>query len=49
MTRILFALFALLATASAQAQAWAAGVHYAVIPTQRTNVPAGKVEVLEVF
>ena len=49
MTRILFALLALLATASAQAQAWAAGVHYAVIPTQRTNVPAGKVEVLEVF
>jgi len=49
MTRILFALLALLATASAQAQAWAAGVHYAVIPTQRTNVPAGKVEVMEVF
>ena len=49
MTRILFALLALLGTASAQAQAWAAGVHYAVIPTQRTNVPAGKVEVMEVF
>jgi protein dithiol oxidoreductase (disulfide-forming) len=49
MTRILFALVALVATASAQAQAWSAGVHYAVIPTQRTNVPAGKVEVMEVF
>jgi len=49
MTRILFVLLALFATASAQAQAWAAGVHYSVIPTQRTNVPAGKVEVMEVF
>ena len=26
-----------------------AGKHYTVIPTQRTNVPAGKVEVMEVF
>ena len=49
MTRILFVLLALFATASAQAQAWAAGVHYSVIPTQRTDVPAGKVEVMEVF
>ena len=49
MTRILFVVLALFATASAQAQAWAAGVHYSVIPTQRTNVPAGKVEVMEVF
>jgi thiol:disulfide interchange protein DsbA len=49
MTRILFVVLALFATASAQAQAWTAGVHYDVIPTQRTNVPAGKVEVLEVF
>ena len=49
MTRILFVVLALFATAAAQAQAWAPGVHYAVIPTQRTNVPAGKVEVLEVF
>jgi len=49
MTRILFALAALVATSSVQAQAWTAGVHYSVIPTQRTNVPAGKVEVLEVF
>ena len=49
MTRILFVALALFAASSAQAQAWSAGVHYAVIPTQRTNVPAGKVEVLEVF
>jgi len=28
---------------------WKAGEHYSVIPTQRTNVPAGKVEVMEVF
>jgi len=49
MTRILFALLALTAAASAQAQNWAAGVHYSVIPTQRGNVPAGKVEVMEVF
>jgi thiol:disulfide interchange protein DsbA len=49
MTRILFALLGLFAAASAQAQAWAAGVHYAVIPIQRSNVPAGKVEVMEVF
>jgi thiol:disulfide interchange protein DsbA len=39
----------LVATAPAQSAAWTAGVHYSVIPTQRTNVPAGKVEVLEVF
>ena len=49
MTRILFALVALVAAASAQAQAWTPGVHYSVIPTQRSNVPAGKVEVMEVF
>jgi len=49
MTRILFALLALTAVASAQAQTWAPGVHYAVIPTQRSNVPKGKVEVMEVF
>jgi thiol:disulfide interchange protein DsbA len=39
----------LAATAPAQSATWAAGVHYTVIPTQRTNVAAGKVEVLEVF
>ena len=49
MTRILLAFLALTAAASAQAQAWVAGKHYTVIPTQRTNVPAGKVEVMEVF
>jgi thiol:disulfide interchange protein DsbA len=36
-------------TASAQSASWEAGKHYTVIPTQRTNVPPGKVEVLEVF
>jgi thiol:disulfide interchange protein DsbA len=54
MTRKLFAILTLsvagLVTAvSAQAQAWVAGKHYSVIATQRTNVPAGKVEVMEVF
>ena len=49
MTRILFVLFALFATAAAQAQAWSVGVHYSIIPTQRTNVAPGKVEVMEVF
>ncbi len=49
MTRIFLALLALAAAASAQAQAWVPGKHYTIIPTQRTNVPAGKVEVMEVF
>lgn len=54
MTRKLVALLAitagLAAAASAQAQAaWVVGKHYSVIATQRTNVPAGKVEVMEVF
>jgi thiol:disulfide interchange protein DsbA len=55
MTRKLLALaavsagLALAATASAQGQTWSAGKHYTVIPTQRTNVPAGKIEVMEVF
>ncbi|HYJ41704.1 MAG TPA: thiol:disulfide interchange protein DsbA/DsbL [Steroidobacteraceae bacterium] len=54
MTRKLVAMLAitvagLAAVASAQAQTWVAGKHYTVIPTQRTNVPAGKVEVMEVF
>jgi thiol:disulfide interchange protein DsbA len=39
----------LAATATAQSATWAAGVHYSVIPTQRTNVAPGKVEVMEVF
>lgn len=34
----------------AQAANWQPGTHYTVLPqAQRTNVPAGKVEVLEVF
>ena len=54
MTRKLLAIVAIAfagiaATASAQAPSWVAGKHYTVIPTQRTNVPAGKVEVMEVF
>jgi protein dithiol oxidoreductase (disulfide-forming) len=55
MTRLSIALFtaALLtlgSTVHAQAAPWVAGKHYAVLPqAQRTNVPAGKVEVLEVF
>jgi thiol:disulfide interchange protein DsbA len=51
MKRILITLLALAATATATAQSgnWVAGKHYVVIPAQRTNVPAGKVEVLEVF
>jgi len=55
MTRLLSALLVagtLLATGSvAQAQAkWVAGQHYSVLPqAQRTQVPAGKVEVMEVF
>jgi len=35
---------------NAQAATWIAGTHYSVIPqAQRTSVPAGKIEVLEVF
>lgn len=35
---------------SAQGANWVAGKHYSVIPqAQRTSVPAGKIEVLEVF
>ncbi|HEY6123195.1 MAG TPA: thiol:disulfide interchange protein DsbA/DsbL [Steroidobacteraceae bacterium] len=55
MTRSMTALFASVAfftmgaAAHAQSANWVAGKHYSVIPTQRTNVPAGKVEVMEVF
>jgi thiol:disulfide interchange protein DsbA len=55
MTRNLLAIaalvtVALVAPAQSQAQArWVAGNQYTVIPTQRTNVAAGKVEVMEVF
>jgi thiol:disulfide interchange protein DsbA len=38
------------AGASCYAQTWTEGVHYFTVnPPQRTNVPAGKVEVMEVF
>jgi thiol:disulfide interchange protein DsbA len=37
------------ATALAQPARWVAGKHYSPIPPQRTQVPAGKVEVMEVF
>lgn len=54
MGRILVALVALLscvfAPAADAAQTWSQGTNYALVtPPQRTNVPAGKVEVLEVF
>jgi thiol:disulfide interchange protein DsbA len=54
MTRSLLAIATLVltgltATGPADAADWKAGEHYSVIPTQRTNVPAGKVEVMEVF
>jgi thiol:disulfide interchange protein DsbA len=50
MTRKLIALAALLLAGQAQAANWQPGKHYTVLPqAQRTNVPAGKVEVLEVF
>jgi protein dithiol oxidoreductase (disulfide-forming) len=53
MKRTLLTLVALLAAAAApvaQAQLkWVPGKHYTLIPTQRTQVPAGKVEVMEVF
>ena len=56
MTRFLSALLVLGTLASAgpaahaQAEKWVAGRHYTVLPqAQRTQVPAGKVEVLEVF
>jgi len=52
--RILVALIAVLSCGLAPgadaAQTWTPGTNYALItPAQRTNVPAGKVEVLEVF
>jgi thiol:disulfide interchange protein DsbA len=50
MTRRLLALFALLLATQAPAATWESGKHYTVLPApQRTNVPAGKVEVMEVF
>ena len=50
MTRSLLAVLALTIAASAQAANWEAGRQYTVLPQpQRTTVPAGKVEVMEVF
>jgi len=46
----LFATAALLLGSNAFAASWVAGKHYTVLPQpQRTHVPAGKVEVMEVF
>lgn len=53
MRRLSIALFStalLTLGTAAQAATWEAGKHYSVLPqAQRTNVPAGKVEVMEVF
>jgi protein dithiol oxidoreductase (disulfide-forming) len=49
MTALVGSLVLLAVGTSAQAANWQAGRHYTLIPTQRTQVPAGKVEVLEVF
>jgi thiol:disulfide interchange protein DsbA len=53
MKRTLLTLVALVAaTIAVPAMAqlkWQAGKHYTIVPTQRPKVPAGKVEVMEVF
>ncbi len=50
MTRILLGLAALVLAAQTHAADWQAGKHFTVLSqAQRTNVPAGKVEVMEVF
>ena len=51
MKRILISLVALAAASFAQAQPlkYVQGKHYTLIAQQRTTVPAGKVEVMEVF
>lgn len=50
MKQLLLTLVALVAATSAQAQMkWVAGKHYTIVPTQRQQVPAGKIEVMEVF
>ena len=54
MNRLIGVLFGLLAFAQAPqsgaAQTWTEATHYALLaPPQHTNVPAGKVEVMEVF
>jgi thiol:disulfide interchange protein DsbA len=54
MARLIVILFALIAVVwhaeTRAAQTWEQGRHYVLLPSpQRTSVPAGKVEVLEVF
>lgn len=54
MKRILISLATLAAAmlapvSQAQPAKWVAGRHYTLIPVQRTQVPAGKIEVMEVF
>jgi thiol:disulfide interchange protein DsbA len=54
MKRTLISLVALAAAvlapvSQAQPVKWVAGKHYSIVPTQRTQVPAGQVEVMEVF
>src|SRR5215510_495353 len=47
---LIAALICLAATLPAHAQQYVEGKHYAVLqPAQRTSVPAGKIEVTEVF
>jgi thiol:disulfide interchange protein DsbA len=47
---ILASLLALVMTSLAHAQTWTEGVNYfPVVPAQHTNVPAGKIEVVEIF
>jgi thiol:disulfide interchange protein DsbA len=49
-TALLGVLALMLAPVSQAAQTWLQGTHYDLItPAQRTSVPAGKVEVMEVF
>jgi thiol:disulfide interchange protein DsbA len=46
----LASLLALVVTSLAHAQTWTEGVNYfPVVPAQHTNVPAGKIEVAEIF
>ena len=48
--RVLLAAALLALGSTAQAATWVAGKHYSVLPqAQRTSVPAGKIEVMEVF
>ena len=49
MTAVLASLVLMSATAAQAQMKWVAGKHYTNVPPQRTQVPAGKIEVLEVF